>query len=115
MVAPRNGPAGISASAMWRIRVASGQAAAKASRTRDAMSITRAPSLRRRTRIELNSAVASERGGGIVVSNRKYWPVGGRIQDAPNLVGERVAAAGTIRGELDLVQLIRFFAWPRAQ
>jgi hypothetical protein len=29
---------------MWRIKLASGQAAAKASRTRDAISITRAPS-----------------------------------------------------------------------
>jgi hypothetical protein len=34
---------GISAVAMWRIKLASGQAAAKASRTRDAISITRAP------------------------------------------------------------------------
>src|ERR1043165_9313967 len=42
------GPVGISAAAMWRIKVASGQAAAKARRTRDAISITRAPSLKRR-------------------------------------------------------------------
>ena len=37
------GPAGISAAAIWRIRVASGQAAAKANRTRDTVSVTRAP------------------------------------------------------------------------
>ncbi len=53
------GPVGISAAAMCRIKVASGQAAAKARRTRDAISITRAPSFKRRSRIVLNSALAS--------------------------------------------------------
>src|ERR1051325_9739606 len=53
------GPVGISAAAMWRIKVASGQAAAKARRTRDAISITRAPSFKSRRRMVLNSAVAS--------------------------------------------------------
>jgi hypothetical protein len=53
------GPAGISAAAMWRTKVASGQAAAKARRTRDAISMTRAPSFKRRRRIVANSAVAS--------------------------------------------------------
>ena len=53
------GPVGISAAAMWRIKVASGQATAKASRTRDAVSITRAPSFKRRRRRVANSAAAS--------------------------------------------------------
>jgi hypothetical protein len=53
------GPVGISAAAMWRIKVASGQATAKASRTRDALSITRAPSFKRRRRRVANSAAAS--------------------------------------------------------
>src|SRR5260370_27878346 len=53
------GPAGINAAAMWRIKVASGQAAAKASRTRDAISMTRAPSFKSPSRMVLNSAVGS--------------------------------------------------------
>ena len=39
------GPVGISAAVMWRIKVASGHAAAKARRTRDAISMTRATDL----------------------------------------------------------------------
>ncbi len=53
------GPVGISAAAMCRIKLASGQAAAKASRTRDAISMTRAPSFNSRSRMVVNSAVAS--------------------------------------------------------
>ena len=49
------GPVGIRAAAMWRIKVASGQAAAKARRTREAISTTRAPSFSSRRRMVLNS------------------------------------------------------------
>src|SRR4029077_2701663 len=60
------GPVGIRAAAMWRKRGASGQAAAKARRTRAAVSMTRAPSFRRRKRMVVNSAVASACVAGIV-------------------------------------------------
>src|SRR5690348_17437186 len=50
---------------MWRIRGASGQAAAKASRTRQAVSMTRVPSFKRRSRRVANSAVASACALGI--------------------------------------------------
>src|SRR5260370_17336071 len=53
------GPVGISAATMWRINVASGQAAEKARRTRDAISITRAPSFKSLRRMVFNSAVAT--------------------------------------------------------
>src|ERR1041385_6224609 len=53
------GPVGISAVAMWRIKAASGHAAAKARRTAEAISTTRAPSFKSRRRMVLNSAVAS--------------------------------------------------------
>ena len=59
------GAAGISPAAMWRIRGASGQAAAKASRTREAVSMTRVPSFKRRSRRVANSAVASACALGI--------------------------------------------------
>jgi hypothetical protein len=59
------GPVGISAAAMWRIKVASGQAAAKARRTRDVISTTRVPSFKSRRRMVLNSAVASACALGI--------------------------------------------------
>src|SRR5216684_8946256 len=55
------GPAGIMAAAMWRIK----QAAAKARRTREAISTTRAPSFKSRRRMVLNSAVASACALGI--------------------------------------------------
>ena len=58
MAAPLvRGPAGISAMAMWRMRVASGQDAAKAMRTRAAVSMMRAPSFSRRMRMVANSAL----------------------------------------------------------
>src|ERR1700682_2923429 len=59
------GPVGIRAAAMWRKSAASGQAAAKARRTRAAVSMTRAPSLRRRKRMVVNSAVASACVAGV--------------------------------------------------
>src|SRR5215468_10014901 len=60
-----HGAAGISPAAMWRMRRASGHAAAKASRTREAVSMTRVPSFRRRSRRVANSAVASACALGI--------------------------------------------------
>ena len=59
------GSVGINAAAMWRINAASGQAAAKARRTREAISTTRAPSFKSRRRMVLNSAVASACALGI--------------------------------------------------
>src|SRR5262245_51115213 len=53
------GPAGLMVVARYLMRVASGQAAAKARRMRDAVSITRAPSLMSRRRMVANSAFAS--------------------------------------------------------
>ena len=59
------GPAGIRAAAMWRKSAASGQAAAKARRTREAVSMTRVPSFKRRKRMVVNSAVARACVAGI--------------------------------------------------
>ena len=42
---------------------------------------------------------------GDCVSDGEDQPVRGGMQDQAHLVGERAAAAGTIRGELSLVQL----------
>src|SRR5215813_3234786 len=53
------GPAGLMVVARCLMRAASGQAAAKARRMRDAVSITRAPSLMSRRRMVVNSAFAS--------------------------------------------------------
>jgi hypothetical protein len=47
------------AAAMWRTKAAPGQAAAKASRTRDAISMTRAPSFNSRSRMVVKSAVSA--------------------------------------------------------
>ena len=60
---------------------------------------------------------------GDCVSDGEDQPIRGGMQDQAHLVGERAAAAGTIRGELSLVQLDQslprrkpgFSAWPRAQ
>ena len=59
------GPEGIRTAAMWRKSVASGQAAAKARRTREAASMTGVPSFNRRKRMVVNSAVASAFVAGI--------------------------------------------------
>jgi hypothetical protein len=65
---------------MCRIKLASGQAAAKARRTRDAISMTRAPSFKSRRRMVLNSAVASrpvrprkDASGGLVNGAEYTW------------------------------------------
>ena len=83
---------------------ASGQAAAKARRTREAVSMTRAPSFNSRRRMVANSAVARACGGD-GVAHGEHQPIGGGVQDEPHLVGERAAAAGAVGGELGLVQL----------
>ena len=100
---------------MQRIKVASGQAAAKARRTREAISTTRAPSFKSRRRMVLNSAVASACALGIAsrtVSISQYaavckisriWLASGLRQ----LVRSEASCA--------LCNLIRFSAFPRAQ
>src|SRR5260221_14482561 len=60
-----HGPCGIRALARPRNRSASGQAAAKARRTRPAVSVTRAAILRSLSLIVVNSAVAKSRGFGM--------------------------------------------------
>src|SRR6266481_8631783 len=60
------GPAGIRAAAMWWKSLAAGHAAAKARRTREAVSMTRVPSFNRRRRMVANSAVASACVAGMV-------------------------------------------------
>src|ERR1700730_2180940 len=59
------GPVGINAPARWRIKVASGQAAAKARRARDATSMTRTPSFKSRRRRELRDGERVRPGNGI--------------------------------------------------
>src|SRR6266404_5550920 len=88
---------------MWRIKAASGQAAAKARRTREVISTTRAPSLKAASewcRTRPWRAV----GLGDCITQREHQPVGGGVQDQPHLVGERAAAAGAVGGELSFVQ-----------
>src|SRR5205085_11077979 len=89
---------------MWRIKAASGAARAKAKRTREAISTTRAPSFKSRRRMVLNSAVARACALGIASRNSEHEPVGRGVQDQPHLIGERAAAAGAIGGKLGLVQ-----------
>src|SRR6266851_1843086 len=105
MVAPSvYGSVGINAAAMWRINAASGQAAAKARRTREAISTN--------PRAELQEPQANgvELGGGErvclgdCITDGEHEPVGGSVQDQPHLVGERITAAGAVGGELRLVQ-----------
>jgi hypothetical protein len=64
-----HGPAGLMVVARCLMRAASGQAAAKARRMRDAVSITRAPSLMSRRRMVANSAFASACALGIASRN----------------------------------------------
>ena len=60
-----HGAAGMIEVASWRMIAASGQAAVKARRTRDAVSMTRAPSLSSRKRRGANSALASVCAAGM--------------------------------------------------
>ncbi len=45
----------------------------------------------------------------------EHQPISGCMEEEPHLIGERRPAGGAIRGQLALVQLIRFSIWPRAQ
>src|SRR5262249_496885 len=62
-------PAGLMVVTRCLMRAASGQAAAKARRIRDAVSITRAPSLMSRMRMVANCAFASAYALGIASRN----------------------------------------------
>src|SRR6266851_7274502 len=98
---------------MWRIKVASGQAAAKARRTRDAISMTRAPSFKSRRRMVLNSAVASACALGMASRT-----VSMSQQAAVCRISRIWLASGVrqlVRSEANcaLCSLIRFSAWPR--
>src|SRR5215469_1999928 len=89
-----HGPAGLMVVARYLVRAASGQAAAKARRMRDAVSITRAPSLISRRRMVANSAFASACAVGDRIAQREHEPIGSGVQDEAHLIGERRAAAG---------------------
>ena len=67
----------------WK-SVASGKAAAKARRIRDAVSITRVPSLRRRRRMVANSAVANACALGIASRTVSINQIGGGVQNEPH-------------------------------
>ena len=99
------GAAGISRVAIWRKSPASGQAAAKAMRTRAAVSIdagaefqeaqTNGGEFGGRERIGLWDGLA----------DGEDQPISGGVQDQPHLVGARAAARGAVGSELGLVQL----------
>jgi len=88
-----SGPVGLGP-AGWRLRArpvnraASGQAAAKASRTREAVSVTRAAILIRRSRRVVNSAVASGCSWGMASRRAALYR---------RATGGLVAAAGALR------------------
>ena len=103
-------PPGIrSAAGKARKRSASGQAAAKARRTRAAVSVTRAAIFSRRSRRVANSAFARSRCAGMASRTGEHQPVGRRVQNEPGLVGERRAAGGSIRAKLRLMQFDEVF------
>ena len=43
------------------------------------------------------------------IAQGEHEPVGGGVEDEPELVGERALAGGAVGGELDLVQLDEVF------
>ena len=100
-----HGPCGASASGRPRNRSASGQAAAKARRTRLAVSMTRAAILiRRRRKVrELGPRQVARRGNG--VADSEHQPIGAGVQDEAHLIGDRRPARRAIGGKLRLVQL----------
>ena len=100
-----HGPSGTKAPGRPRKRSASGQAAAKASRTRLAVSMTRAAILIRRRRKVVNSALARSRALGMASRTVEHQPIGGGVQHEADLVGEWRAAGRAIGGQLCLVQL----------
>lgn len=87
---------------------ASGQAAAKARRTRLANSTTRAAILSSLRQCgELRLGEIARFGNG--VADSEHQPIGGGVEDEANLIGERRAARRAVGGELSLVQLDEIF------
>ena len=90
--------------------MASGQAAAKARRTRHLDNP--------RAELQKPQADGGELGGGKRVSlgdgvlDREHQPIGSGVQNKPHLVGERAAAAGAIGGKLGLVQFDQVLGLP---
>ena len=99
------GPSGASAPGRPRNRSASGQAAAKARRTRLAVSMTRAAILISRSRKVANSALARSRGFGNGVADGEHQPISGGVQHEADLIGDGGTAGRAIGSELRLVQL----------
>ena len=87
---------------MLRNRPASGQAAAKAMRTREVVSVMRAAILSSRARNVANSASAS---GGFWngIADCQHQPVGGSVENETHLISECRTATGAVGGELALV------------
>src|SRR6476646_4514494 len=103
------GRSGSSAPGKQRIRSASGHAAAKARRTRLAVSTTRAAIFKRRRRRVANSAVANSRTLGMASRTVSIQPIGGGVENESDLIGERRTATGAIGGKLRLMQLDQIF------
>ena len=102
------GPLGMSTAGRDAKSSASGPAAAKARRTRLAISMTRAAILSSLRRSVANSQREIARFGN-GVADGKHQPVGGGVEDEANLIGERRAARRAVGGELSLVQLDEIF------
>jgi hypothetical protein len=64
-------------------------------------------------RVELSGA--PERGLGRQTAQRVQEPVGGGVDQQPELVGRGAGAGGPVGGEVQLVRLDQVSAWPRAQ
>src|SRR3954451_5028169 len=73
------GAAGLIEPARWRKRTASGQALAKAIRTRLAVSVTRAATFRSRSLMVVNSALARACALGMASRTARTSPVGGGV------------------------------------
>ena len=84
---------------------ACGHPAAKATRTRVAVSMMRAAILIRRSRRVANSAPGQRLRLGDRVAHHEHQPVGGGVQQQAHLIGQRRAATGPVGGKLALVQL----------
>ena len=100
-----HGAEGQSALGSVRKRSASGQAAAKAKRTRLAVSMMRAAIFSRRSRKVANPTAGEVARPGDGIAHGERQPGGGGVQHEPRLIGQRRAARGPVRGELRLVQL----------
>jgi len=97
--------AGLRAAAIAWKALASEHAEAKATRIRDAVSITRAATLRSRRRRGCELGGGKRSGFWDGLSEAPHQPVGGGMQDQPHLVGIGQAAGGAIAGKLRLVHL----------